>query len=75
MYRVIKMFLDAQDGFHRYNEGETYPREGASALPSRIKELESKNNKLGEPLIEEVKDDVKETTEVSEKKTKKKFDE
>ena len=32
----------------------TYPRKGLSVLPSRIKELASKNNRQGCPLIEEI---------------------
>lgn len=75
MYKVIKTFVDLQDGNYKYDIGDTYPRDGMSALPSRTKELASKNNKLGEPLIEEIKDESEETLSASEKKSKKKSDE
>lgn len=54
MYKVIKYFTDLQDDNFEYNVGDTYPRSGFDVLPSRIKELASKKNRQGEPLIEEV---------------------
>lgn len=84
MYKVIKPFVDLQDGNYKYDPvtNNIYPREGLSVLPSRIKELASKNNKQGEPLIEEIKEDDEETPKASEKsqrksqtKSKKKSDE
>lgn len=68
MYKVIKTFVDLQDGNYKYDVGDTYPREGVSALPSRVKELAGKNNKLGEPLIEEIPET--EETPKKEKRTK-----
>ena len=38
-YKVIKFFTDMQDNNYPYEVGKSYPREGASVLPSRIKEL------------------------------------
>lgn len=56
MYKVIKYFTDMQDNNFAYDVGDEYPRKGLSVLPSRIKELASKNNRQGCPLIEEVED-------------------
>lgn len=55
MYKVIKHFIDLQDNNFSYNVGDTFPRKGMNVLPSRLKELASKKNKQGTPLIEEVK--------------------
>lgn len=43
-----------QDNNFAYNVGDEYPRKGTSVLPSRIKELASKKNRQGCPLIEEI---------------------
>ena len=43
-----------QDNNFAYNVGDEYPRKGMSVLPSRIKELASKKNRQGCPLIEEI---------------------
>ena len=60
MYRVIKEFLDLHDDMHLYNEGDTYPREGAKKpSPERIKELQGNENKIGEPLIKAVRQTAK----------------
>lgn len=56
MYKVIKYFTDIQDNNFAYEEGDIYPREGMTVLPSRIKELASSNNRRGEPLIKEVEE-------------------
>ena len=70
MYRVIKAFTDLQDNNYAYDPKDparnTYPRKGLSVLPSRIKELASKNNRQGVPLIEE----IPEVEDKPEKKTK-----
>lgn len=58
MYRVIKAFVDLQDNNYSYNVGDEYPRKGMSVLPSRIKELASKKNRQGVPLIEEIPDEA-----------------
>lgn len=54
MYKVIKHFTDMQDNNFAYNVGDEYPRKGMSVLPSRIKELASKKNRQGCPLIVEI---------------------
>ena len=59
MHKVIKAFLDLQDGNHLYNEGDTFPREGSKPSPERIKELAGKDNKIGEPLIKAVRQTAK----------------
>lgn len=62
---VYKIFKDLQDKGHIYKRGDIYPREGYQPTQKRIKELASKNNKIGETLIkkiEEPKED-KEPTE------------
>lgn len=54
MYKVIKLFTDLQDGGHKYEEGDTYPRKGLKPTEDRIAELMSPDNKQGVPLIEEI---------------------
>lgn len=59
MYRVITFFIDLQDGEHRYNVGDVFPREGHTVSEERIKELSGYKNKRRTPLIELVKDEPK----------------
>lgn len=56
-YKVIKHFTDMQDDNYAYNEGDIFPREGVSVLPSRIRELSSGKNRQGVPLIVEIEDE------------------
>lgn len=70
-YKVIKFFTDMQDNNYPYEVGKSYPREGASVLPSRIKELAGSKNRQGCPLIEE----IPEVEETSKKKKSAKADE
>lgn len=56
-YVVKTMFFDLQDGNHRYQVGEGYPREGYKPSKARIEELASDKNKQGVPLIAEVKEE------------------
>lgn len=56
MYKVIKYFIDLQDGEHPYNVGDAYPREGLKVSDKRISELSSSNNRRHTPLIAEVSD-------------------
>lgn len=56
-YKVIKHFTDMQDNNHAYNEGDTYPREGMSVLPSRIRELATNENRQGVALIAEIEEE------------------
>ena len=68
-YKVIKHFTDMQDNNFAYDVGDEYPRKGISVLPSRLRELASKKNRQGCPLIEEIPE-VEETPK-KEKKSKK----
>lgn len=54
-YKVVKTFSDLQDNNYIYNAGDEFPRKGAEVSDERIKELSGKSNKLGTPLIKEVK--------------------
>ena len=55
MLRALREFSDMQDNSFHYNAGDIFPREGVEVSPERIKELLSADNKLGEPVIEEIK--------------------
>lgn len=59
MYKVIKLFTDLQDDDYVYEIGDSYPRDGLEPSKDRYKELASKENLQGVPLIEEVKDKAK----------------
>lgn len=71
-YRVIKAFVDMQDGNYAYDPKDparnTYPRKGLNVLQSRINELASDKNRQKTPLIEEIPEVVEEPKK--EKKTK-----
>lgn len=67
-YKVIKHFVDLQDGNHKYNIGDTYPRKGVDVLQSRINELASNKNKQGVPLIKEVEEPKTQKAEDPKKK-------
>ena len=54
MYEVIVYFTDLQDKEHEYHPGDTFPRDGVNASAARIKELSSKKNRRGIPLIKKV---------------------
>lgn len=60
-YEVVKTFADLQDNRHLYNVGDTFPHEGAEVSKDRLKELSGSNNKLGTPLIKEIKSESKTT--------------
>ena len=53
---VYAKFKDLQDNNYIYKKGDVYPREGLEPTKERIKELSSKNNKQGKPLIKKVED-------------------
>lgn len=52
-HKVIRDFTDLQDGNHVYRAGDKYPRSGR-AKKDRLEELSGPENKIGEPLIEEI---------------------
>lgn len=87
MYKVIRSFSDLQDKNRVYNTGDIFPRDGLKVSKERIAELLSSKNRIREPLIEEIPEelertkadvsgDVKKVTPVktSSKKGKKKVD-
>lgn len=55
MYTVIHEFLDLKDDLYYYHEGDKFPRAGKRASKARIAELSTADNKIGVPLIEEIK--------------------
>lgn len=57
MYKVIVRFMDLQDNNHIYEVDDTYPREESDPSFDRIRELASDSNKIGKPLIEEIKEE------------------
>lgn len=68
MFRVIHVFFDLNDNNHRYLVGDTFPHKGVEVDEDRIKELATKKNKLGFPLIEKVEDKPEETPKQTRKK-------
>lgn len=57
-YEVIHYFTDLQDFNHPYKVGDSFPRLGLKVSEDRLKELASKNNKQGKPLIKLVQNEV-----------------
>lgn len=51
MYKVIKYFVDLQDGNRPYNVGDVFPRSGLEVKPERLAELAGSENRRGVPLI------------------------
>lgn len=65
-YKVIKKFKDLKDNDHIYEVNDIYPRKDIKLediSQKRIKELTTKKNKIGESLIEEIKEKSAEKTE------------
>lgn len=56
MYKVVKNFFDLQDNAHVYYAGDTFPREGVKVSAERVTYLAGSGNRLGVPVIEEVKE-------------------
>lgn len=57
MYKVINRFTDLEDDGYKYNVGDTYPHEGYSPTPERVKLLASDKNRQKKVLIEQVVED------------------
>lgn len=51
---VFPRWKDLEDNGYIYKKGDTYPRKGYTPTKERIKQLTTKNNKIGEVLIREV---------------------
>ena len=66
MYKVIKKFKDLQDNDYIYEVGDEFPRKGNRVTIDRTAELLGSDNKIGEPLIEEIVEieDTKEDDEI-----------
>lgn len=56
-YEVIHFFTDLQDFNHPYKVGDKFPRLGMNVSEARLKDLSSKNNKQGKPLIKKVEEE------------------
>ena len=61
MYRVVQKFYDLKDNNHAYSVGDTFPHNGVEVGAERVAELASDKNRLGVPLIEEIKEKPKRT--------------
>lgn len=55
MYKVIHEFLDLHDYNYYYHTGDIFPRDGVNVTDERITELSTSANKIGIPLIKEIK--------------------
>ena len=75
MYRVIKHFVDLKDNNHKYDVGDTYPRNGVNVSQSRINELATNKNLQKTPLIEEIPEKAEEPKKEKKTKSVKKADE
>lgn len=56
MYKVIKTFVDLQDKNHVYYVGDEFPHDDREVSLERQAELAGNKNKIGEPLIIEIKE-------------------
>lgn len=54
--KVTRPFFDLTDKNWAYFPGDTFPREGKEVTAERLAELATSNNRLGYPVIEEVKE-------------------
>ena len=55
MYKVVYDFIDLKCDNHRYKVGDKFPYKDVEISTERIEELSTDKNKLGRPLIQEVK--------------------
>lgn len=65
IYTVIRHFTDLQDGGHKYNEGDIYPREGYTPSAERIEMLSTPENRQRTVLIKAVAAESNEIVETS----------
>lgn len=75
MYKVLVEFADLQDKNYVYHVGDEYPRNGVKLDSKRVSELSGSSNKIGKPLIEEVKKPVEEKEDKPAKKKTAKVEE
>lgn len=58
-YKVICAFTDLQNHNHVYLVGDKFPHDNKIVSESRIRDLLSKNNKIGKPVIKAEENDLK----------------
>lgn len=58
-YKVICAFTDLQDHNHVYLVGDKFPYDNKVVSENRIRDLLSKNNKIGKPVIKAEENDFK----------------
>ncbi|WP_226677195.1 hypothetical protein [Mesobacillus jeotgali] len=57
-YEAIASFTDSQDKGKVYQKGDPYPNPANKKVSAeRIKQLSSEDNRLGYPVIKEIKED------------------
>lgn len=66
MHKVVKDFFDLQDNARAYHAGDAFPREGVEVSAERLAYLAGDGNRLGVPVIEEVKEKPKRTKKTEE---------
>ena len=71
-YKVIYPFADLHDKKHKYETGDTFPRQGLEVSEDRIEELMGNKNKIRKPLIEPIIEENKNISEDIQEKPKKK---
>lgn len=53
-YKALVRFTDLQDANFKYEPGDTFPRQGLKVSAERLKELSTKANKRGIPVIKKL---------------------
>ena len=66
MFKALTTFTDLQDDNYKYQAGDIFPREGLEVSAERLAELSTDANRRGVPVIEEIKEEVKEELPVAE---------
>ena len=72
MYEVIVEFADLKDDKHLYHVGDEFPHNGMKVSENRLTELKTNKNKVGKPLIKEIKEQKQTVAENAAVKTEKK---
>ena len=62
-YVVLRYFTDLQDNNHIYHTGDSFPRVGFEVSEERLKELSTKKNLRGIPLIEKIEEPADKSVE------------
>lgn len=53
-YKALVRFTDLQDDNFKYEPGDMFPRQGLKVSAERLKELSTKANKRGIPVIKKL---------------------